>query len=94
MNPIKRIIGIIMGIIMLLSVFSSIKIGTNIFLGQKALAFIGIPYNKFVVAGIFIATWFVWSKIMKEEHAIWINWGRILISLFFLVAVASYILIK
>ncbi|MUG47900.1 hypothetical protein [Paenibacillus woosongensis] len=90
MFKMKQWIGLLAGLIMLLAVLSSIKIGEDRYIASYAFDLLGLTHNRFVIILIFIAAWWVWGRTMKDVKAIWLNWSRLLLSFLFLVAFISF----
>lgn len=86
----RQVIGLTAGLVMLLAVLSSIKIGKDQYIASYIFNMFGLAHNRFVVIFIFIASWWVWGKTMKDTEGIWLNWSRLLLSLLLVTAFVSF----
>lgn len=82
------------GLIALCCVVAGVKIGTNTFLGQMLFLQNHPMMYKIAVAGIFVASYWIFINASKSVSNLWIQRIKVFITVAMLIDVSSYFLVR
>lgn len=93
LEKIKISLGTLLGILMFICITLSIKVSNNSYLGNYVFDSFDSMNYRIAVIVIFFVSMYLTGKLLKDVNAVFLNWGKMLITIVMVISFASYMIV-